>query len=198
MSNLKIFSVSLEKNYVIYSRKREKRKLLKEIINVNNYDIVMMQGGNLRVNNKNHGYKELNERDNLVTLYKSSYPAFVIDDSCSDVVNGLVVYYKNRPLSIINVDCKRNNDKSFQKVLTMCEKYITLPYYVSSRVVSGVFPKDVDTNLFCEKFGLYEAVEPVDENEVNHFFISSNLECEHIIKEDGIIEASLSYKKVLK
>lgn len=197
MSNLKIFSVSLEKNYVINSRKREKRKLLKEIINTNDYDIVMMQGGNLRVNNKNHGYKELNERDNLVTLYKSSYPAFVTDGFSSDVVNGLVVYYKNRPLSIVNVNSR--NYKSYQKVLQACEKYITLPYYVNSRIVSGVFPKDMDVDKFCKQFGLYDVTLPhTSQDEVNHFFISENLECEHIVSEDRMIETSLSYKKVLK
>ena len=197
MSNLKIFSVNLEKNYIINSRVREKRELLKEIINTNNYDVVMMQGGNLKVSNRENDYKELKSSNNLVTLYKDKFTSSVTGDITSDAVNGLVIYYNNRPLSIVNVNS--SNYKSFQKLLQICEKYITLPYYVNSRIVSGVFPKDMDVDKFCKQFGLYDVTLPhTSQDEVNHFFISENLECEHIVSEDRMIETSLSYKKVLK
>ena len=204
MTNLKILSMNLERDFILRKKDIKKRELLKEAIKENDYDIILMQRGDLRLNNKRLGYKEIKKENSLVTLYKDKFPGFTLEDDLGfDIASNLVIYYHNLPVSIINVNCKNKesfyNIRSFSTVTKMCEKYSdpTSPHYVRKRIVTGVFPKDVNIKEFCDMFDLYDVSKrEVSRDRTNYFFISRDFECERVIEEKDRTEVIL--KKVLK
>ena len=83
--------------------------------------------------------------------------------------------------------------------------------------MAGRFPREVDTNTFCDNFNLEDVSSLVAQNThvlnnrevVNHLFISRDLEWDSVKKLVGMteisrigeaypIEASIGHKKVLK
>ncbi len=216
MENLRIFSMNLRRGFIPVKDKR-KKEFLREKLEEEKYDIIMLQGYNiingLDLSRLNYSYT--NSFNNTITLSRDGLPIF--EDSFSLVVNSSIVFNGNSPLAVINVNC--NNSKSFDEVSAACELYTKEEnaHYVRSRIVAGRFPKDVDTNNFCDMFDLEDISTLVGQDThlknnkdmVNHFFVSRNLEAVSIHKLVGLtetlklgeaypIEASISYKKVLK
>ncbi len=220
MKNLKILSMNLGRGFVPIKDKR-KREYLMEFIKEENYDVVMLQGTNICHNldlNRFLGYYEIqrcyNFQERVVTLYKlwegqTSYGK-------SDVM-GHVFYNKKGPLACINVNCK--DSKNFDDVFNICDHYSRQDSkgFVRNRIVAGRFPREVDINEFCDRFDLTDVSTSVGQEShiknnremLNHFFISRNLEIDSVHKLVGMteeskigeaypIEASISYKKVLK
>ena len=197
MINLKILNINLERNFFL-----SKKELLKEKLKYGDYDIVLMQRGDLGLDNKRLGYKMLKNEKSLITLYKDQFPGFIDENDLGfGVVSNLVLYYHNFPLSIINVNCKNKesffNVRSFSTVEKICEKYSNpnSQYYVRSRIVAGLFPKNVDIEEFCQKYDLYDIFKKESKNNINYFFISKAFECEDIKEKESSTEFIL--KKVI-
>ena len=197
MTNLKILSINLERNFFL-----SKKELLKEELKYNDYDIVLMQRGDLRLDSKSLGYKKIKQENSLITLYKDQFPGFTDENDLGfDIVSNLVIYYHNFPISIINVNCKNKesffNVRSFGTVEKICEKYSNpnSKHYVRSRIVAGLFPKNVDIEEFCQKYALYDIFKKEFKNNINHFFISKAFECEDIKEKESSTEFIL--KKVI-
>ena len=202
MENLKILSMNLERNFFLSKKELKTRELLKDKLRYNDYDIILMQRGDLGLDNKRLGYKKIKKENSLITLYKDKFPGFIDENDLGfDIVSNLVIYYHNLPISIINVNCKNKesffNIRSFSTVEKICEKYSNpdSQYYVRSRIVAGEFPKNVDIEEFCQKYALYDISKKESKDNINHFFISKTFKCEHVIKEEGLTEAVL--KKVI-
>ena len=118
-------------------------------------------------------------------------------------------------MAVVNVNCK--NPKDMDKIFKACEVYSKEedPHYVKSRIVAGRFPREVDTNLFCDMFDLNDISTLIGQEThaknnremLNHFFVSRNLECMNVHKLVGMTEVSkigeaypieVTLKKVLK
>lgn len=220
MKNLKILSMNLGRSFIpVKSTKKGEilsRKIVKE-----GYDLVMLQGDHIsRSINldylKNYDYKSVNYNDKAVTLAKNK-PSFCRVDAEKENLSSSFLYYDNEPLVCVNVNCK--DDKGFYDVYDLCSDYSRedSQKYVPSVIVAGRFPKEVDTNTFCDNFNLEDVSSLVAQNYhilnnrdvVNHLFISRNLEWEDVKKLVGMteisrigeaypIEASIGRKKVLK
>ena len=170
------------------------------------------------VNLKLLDYKYINSFGKTVTLNRTSLTGFLgFEDSKAESFNSSIIYNSNSPLAVVNVNCK--NPKDMDKIFKACEVYSKEedPHYVKSRIVAGRFPREVDTNLFCDMFDLddvstlvgQESHSKNNRERLNHLFISRNLEVNEVHKLVGWtevlnlgeaypIEASISYKKVLK
>ena len=221
MKNLKILSMNLGYGFIPI-KDRKKKIILKEQIKKEDYDIVMLQGSDITVNYEDFDYKAINSNDKAVTFFKEDLPICNTEVFSSGVVNALVTSYKCKPLAVINVNCKdmkNNSYDAFDKVLKICSKYSNSAseYFVRRMIVAGRFPREVDTNEFCDMFDLDDVSTLVglethrknNREMLNHFFISRSLEAESVHKLVGMsevskigeaypIEASISYKKVLK
>ena len=214
MKNLKIFSMNLGRRFIPVKDKR-KKEYLRDFIKEEDYDIIMLQGNDINVSYRNLGYEEINSNNKVITFLRSSFLVCDIDFSNFGIVNSFVTYYDRSPLSIINVNCK--NPKDMDKVFKACDVYSKEddPHYVKSRIVAGRFPREVDTNLFCDAFDLEDVSTLIGQKThaknnremLNHFFISRNLECMNIHKLVGMTEESkigeaypieVTLKKVLK
>ena len=175
----------------------------------------MLQGNDINVSYRNLGYEEINSNNKVITFLRSSFLVCDIDFSNFGIVNSFVTYYDRSPLSIINVNCK--NPKDMDKVFKACDVYSKEddPHYVKSRIVAGRFPREVDTNLFCDAFDLEDVSTLIGQKThaknnremLNHFFVSRNLECMNVHKLVGMTEVSkigeaypieVTLKKVLK
>ncbi len=223
MENLKILSMNLGYGFIPI-KDRKKKRILKEQIRKENYDIIMLQGNSIDVNYEDLGYEAVNDSGKVVTFFKEeNLPICATKFSGRGTVNTLVTSYYSRPLAVINVNCKDKDNsydvRSFDTVLDMCKKYSNpdSEYFVRRMIVAGRFPKGVDTNAFCDMFDLDDVSTLVgiethiknNKEMLNHLFISRYLECNDIHKLVGLsevsrvgeaypIEASISYKKVLK
>ena len=215
MKNLKILSMNLGRGFVPIKDKR-KREYLMEFIKKEDYDIVMLQGNRIGSNRlfKDLGYSSADSSKNVITL---GFKREIAENSSTDELNCSIISNITNPLELINVNCK--DSKKFDDVFNICDYYSRQDSkgFVSSRIVAGRFPREVDTNKFCDLFDLEDVSTLVGQKThtknnreiLNHFFISRNLEIDSIHKLVGLtenlgigeaypIEASISHKKVLK
>ena len=215
MKNLKILSMNLGRGFVPIKDKG-KREYLMEFIKKEDYDIVMLQGNRIGSNRlfKDLGYSSADSSKNVITLRSKRA---IAENSSTDELNCSIISNITMPLELINVNCK--DSKKFDDVFNTCDYYSRQDSkgFVSSRIVAGRFPREVDTNEFCDLFDLEDVSTLVGQKThtknnreiLNHFFISRNLEIDSIHKLVGLtenlgigeaypIEASISHKKVLK
>ncbi len=215
MKNLKILSMNLGRGFVPIKDKG-KREYLMEFIKKEDYDIVMLQGNRIGSNRlfKDLGYSSADSSKNVITL---GFKREIAENSSTDELNCSIISNITMPLELINVNCK--DSKKFDDVFNTCDYYSRQDSkgFVSSRIVAGRFPREVDTNEFCDLFDLEDVSTLVGQKThtknnreiLNHFFISRNLEIDSIHKLVGLtenlgigeaypIEASISHKKVLK
>lgn len=215
MKNLKILSMNLGRGFVPIKDKG-KREYLMEFIKKEDYDIVMLQGNRIGSNRlfKDLGYSSADSSKNVITI---GFKREIAENSSTDELNCSIISNITNPLELINVNCK--DSKKFDDVFNICDYYSRQDSkgFVSSRIVAGRFPREVDTNKFCDLFDLEDVSTLVGQKThtknnreiLNHFFISRNLEIDSIHKLVGLtenlgigeaypIEASISHKKVLK
>lgn len=215
MKNLKILSMNLGRGFVPIKDKG-KREYLMEFIKKEDYDIVMLQGNRIGSNRlfKDLGYSSADSSKNVITI---GFKRAIAENSSTDELNCSIISNITMPLELINVNCK--DSKKFDDVFNTCDYYSRQDSkgFVSSRIVAGRFPREVDTNEFCDLFDLEDVSTLVGQKThtknnreiLNHFFISRNLEIDSIHKLVGLtenlgigeaypIEASISHKKVLK
>ena len=187
-----------------------------EFIKKEDYDIVMLQGNRIGSNRlfKDLGYSYADSTKNVITLVSKRE---IVENSSTNELNCSIISNITKPVELINVNCK--DSKKFDDVFNICDYYSRQDSkgFVSSRIVAGRFPREVDTNEFCDLFDLEDVSTLVGQKThtknnreiLNHFFISRNLEIDSIHKLVGLtenlgigeaypIEASISHKKVLK
>lgn len=216
MRNLRVLSMNLGKTYIPVKDK-SKKQLLASYINEEGYNIVMLQGNSLtsNINFSKLNYNAINYQNRMAVLYDRNLDGFDIDFK-SKVVSSTVIFNKG-PIAFINVNC--DSPKNMEDVFKVCEAYNNpnTEYTLKTRIIAGKFPKEVDINLFCDMFDLDDVStligrqSHIENNRemLNHFFISRNLEALNVRKLVGMteiskigqaypIEASISYKKVLK
>ena len=201
MKNLKILSMNLGYGFIPI-KDRKKKMILKEQIKKEDYDIVMLQGNSITVNYEDLGYEAINSNDKTVTFFKENLPICNTELFGSNV---LVTSYYSRPLVVVNVNCKNMKSdsydvRSFDYVLKICRKYSdpASEYFVRRMIVAGRFPRDVDTNIFCDMFDLDDVSTLVgidthiknNREMLNHFFISRSLEAESVHKLVGMSEVT--------
>lgn len=213
MENFKILSMNLGRGFIPIKDKR-KKEFLREKIDTEKYDVIMLQGNGVARNNffKEFGYNYADSSKDIITLVSNRS---IVESKVTDVFNCSIISNINRPLVLINVNCK--DLKGIDKLFTICdicskEKDV---HYVKSRIVAGRFPKAFDTNEFCDQFDLddvstlvgYKSHIKNNRDMVNHFFVSRNLEIQNIHKLVGMTEVSkigeaypleVTLKKVLK
>ena len=213
MKNLKILSMNLGRRFIPVKDKG-KREYLMDFIKEEDYDIVMLQGSSINLDI--HNYVTVNDNEKVSLLCHDRLKGFDSEVGYKNVKSS-IIYCQNSVLACINVCC--NNPKDFHNVFTVCDAYSRFDsqYYLSTRIVAGRFPREVDTNEFCDLFDLEDVSTLIggeshaknNREILNHFFISRNLEIDSIHKLVGVteklgigeaypIEASISHKKVLK
>lgn len=220
MENLRILDMNLGRRFIPI-KDRKKKEILREKIKEENYDIIMMQGNSINLDYEDLGYNYINSSHKNIIFFKEEFPLYSTSVSSTGEVNSLVTCYAKRPISIVNVNCKNVNrwDLLFDSVLDTCRMYHdqNSKYFLKNMIVVVSFPKEVDTNTFCDMFDLDDVSTLVGQEShiknnremLNHFFISRSLEVNSIHKLVGMterlgigeaypIEASISYKKVLK
>mgnify|MGYP005804326373 CR=1 FL=1 len=211
MENLRILSMNLGRRFVPIKDKG-KREYITDFIKEEGYDIVMLQGNyiNLGVDN----YITVNNNKKVSLLCHDGLTGFDSEVGYKDVKSS-IIYCNNFVLACINVNCKNANNMS--DVFKVCDDYSRhdSEYYLSDRIVVGRFPREVDTNQFCDMFDLEDVSTLVGRDThiknnremVNHFFISRNLEALSVHKLVGMTEVSgigeaypieVTLKKVLK
>ena len=218
MKNLKILSMNLGRSFIPIKNDARKQKVT-SLLEKGNYDIIMLQGDNLdkSVDFKHLGYI-YSDPDNkkTFTLSNINFPVYNggLDE---DLYNSSIIKYKGRKLVCININGRSKNDMS--KIFDVCSRYSNTndENYAENRIIAGRLPREVDTNEFCDLFDLEDVSTFVGQEThiknnreiLNHLFVSRTLECVDIRKLVGMtevsklgeaypIEASLSYKKVLK
>lgn len=220
MKDLRILSMNLGRSFIPVRNKKRIEIISKKLV-TEGYDLVMLQGEHISrdVNLdylKAHDYKSVNYNDKAITLAKNQ-TSFCRVDAGKENLSSSFLYYDNKPLVCVNVNCK--DDKGFYDVYDLCSDYSRedSQKYVPSRIVAGRFPREVDTNTFCDNFNLEDVSSLVAQNThilnnreiVNHLFISRDLEWDSVKKLVGMteisrigeaypIEASIGHKKVLK
>ena len=213
MKNLKILSMNLGRGFVPVKDKA-KRQYLIDFIKKVDYDIVMLQGNRIGSNRlfKDLGYSYADSSKNVITLVSKRK---IAENSSTDELNCSIISNITNPVELINVNCKDSNN--FDDVFNICDYYSRQDSkgFVRSRIVAGRFPREVDTNEFCDAFDLEDISTLVGQEThaknnremLNHFFISRNLGCMNIHKLVGMTEVSkigeaypieVTLKKVLK
>ena len=216
MENLKILSMNLGRSFIPIKDK-SKRELITDFIRDEDYNIIMLQGNNLtsNISFNDFGYNAINYENKMAILYDSKLIGFSNVDK-SKFANSTIIYDEG-PIACINVNCSNPNNMS--DVFEMCDAYSNphRKHSVNTRIIAGRFPKELDTNEFCDLFDLEDISTLVGRDShtennrdmLNHVFISRNLEASNIRKLVGLtevskvgeaypVEAVLSYKKVLK
>ena len=214
MKNLKILSMNLGRGFVPIKDKG-KREYLRDFIKEEDYDIVMLQGNILtsNIDFSKLDYNAINYKNRMALLYDKNLIGYGIAFK-SKVVSSTIMYNKG-PIACINVNC--DNSKNMEDVYKVCEAYSNpnAIHTLKTRIVAGRFPREVDTNEFCDAFDLEDISTLVGQKThaknnremLNHFFISRNLGCMNIHKLVGMTEVSkigeaypieVTLKKVLK
>lgn len=215
MENLKIFSMNLGRGFIPIKDKR-KKEFLREKIDTEKYDVVMLQGNGIGRNIffKDLGYDYADSSKEVITLVSNR---LIVESRATNILNCSIISNIDRPIILVNVNCK--DLKNIDELYDACDLYSKEKdvHYVRSRIVAGRFPRAFDTNLFCDQFDLDDVSTLIgldthiknNRDMVNHFFISRNLEAENVRKLVGLtetlklgeaypIEASIVRKKVLK
>ena len=211
MKNLKILSMNLGRRFVPIKDKKRKAYLA-DFIKKENYDIVMLQGDNINLDVYN--YATVNNNKKVSLLCHDRLIGFDSEVGYKDVKSS-IIYCNNYVLACINVNCKNANNMN--DVFETCYTYSRFgsQYYSPTRIVAGRFPREVDTNEFCDIFDLEDISTLVGQEThvknnreiLNHFFISRNLKAESVHKLVGMteysklgeaypIETSITYRKV--
>ena len=214
MKNLKILSMNLGKTFIPVKDK-SKREYITNYINHEGYSIVMLQGNTLtsNIDFSKLDYNAINYRNRMALLYDKDLKGYDIDFK-SKVVSSTIMFNKG-PMAWINVNC--DNPNNMEDVYKVCEAYSNpnAIHTLKTRIVAGRFPREVDTNEFCDAFDLEDISTLVGQETyvknnremLNHFFISRNLEAESVHKLVGMTEVSkigeaypieVTLKKVLK
>ena len=214
MKNLRILSMNLGRRFVPIKDK-SKREYLMDFIKAEDYDIVMLQGKAIttNINFSKMDYNAVTYYNRMALLYDKPLKGYDSDFK-SKVVSSTVMYNKDL-IACINVNC--DNPKNMEDVYKVCEDYSNpnATHTLETRIVTGRFPREVDTNLFCDMFDLDDISTLVGRDThiknnremVNHFFISRNLEALCVHKLVGMTEVSgigeaypieVTLKKVLK
>ena len=218
MKNLEILSMNLGRSFIPIKSDSRRRKIT-SLLEKGNYDIIMLQGDNLE---KNVDFKHLgyiySSPDNKKTLTLSNINFPVYSGGLEEgLYNSSIIKYKGRKLVCVNINARSESDMS--KVFDVCSRYSNPKdeNYAENRIIAGRLPREVDTNTFCDLFDLEDVSTLIGQEThiknkremLNHLFVSRNLECLNVHKLVGMtevsklgeaypIEASLSYKKVLK
>ena len=213
MENLKIFSMNLGRGFIPIKDKR-KKEFLREKIDTEKYDVVMLQGNGVGRNSffKDLGYDYADSSKDVLTLVSNR---LIVESKATNILNCSIISNIDRPVILVNVNCK--DLKNIDELFDACDIYSKEKdvHYVRSRIVAGRFPKAFDTNLFCDQFDLDDVSTLIGQDThiknnrdmVNHFFISRNLECMNVHKLTGMTEISgigeaypieVTLKKVLK
>ncbi len=213
MENLKIFSMNLGRGFIPIKDKR-KKEFLREKIDTEKYDVVMLQGNGVGRNSffKDLGYDYADSSKDVLTLVSNR---LIVESRATNILNCSIISNIDRPVILVNVNCK--DLKNIDELFDACDIYSKEKdvHYVRSRIVAGRFPKAFDTNLFCDQFDLDDVSTLIGQDThiknnrdmVNHFFISRNLECMNVHKLTGMTEISgigeaypieVTLKKVLK
>lgn len=213
VKKLRILSMNLGRSFVPV-KDRKRKAYVADFIKYEDYDVVMLQGDSIDLDGSN--YTVVNGNKKVSLLCNDRLKGFNSVLGCENV-NSSFIYCENSILACINVCC--NNSKNFQDVVAVCDAYSKFDsqYYLPTRIVAGRFPREVDINEFCDRFDLTDVSTLVGQEShiknnrdmLNHFFISRNLEIDSVHKLVGMteksgigeaypIEASISYKKVLK
>ena len=214
MKNLKILSMNLGYGFIPVKDK-SKREYITNYINHEGYSIVMLQGNTLtsNIDFSKLDYNAINYRNRMALLYDKDLKGYDIDFK-SKVVSSTIMFNKG-PMAWINVNC--DNPNNMEDVYKVCEAYNNpnTEHVLKTRIVAGRFPREVDTNQFCDMFDLDDISTLVgvmshsknNREMVNHFFISRNLEALSVHKLVGMTEVSgigeaypieVTLKKVLR
>ena len=214
MKNLRILSMNLGKTFIPVKDK-SKREYITNYINHEGYSIVMLQGNILtsNIDFSKLDYNAINYKNRMALLYDKNLIGYGIAFK-SKVVSSTIMYNKG-PIACINVNCY--NSKNMEDVYKVCEAYSNpnAIHTLKTRIVAGRFPREVDTNEFCDAFDLEDISTLVggethaknNREMLNHFFISRNLETLNVHKLVGMTEVSkigeaypieVTLKKVLK
>ena len=197
MKNLKILSMNLGKTFIPVKDK-SKREYITNYINHEGYSIVMLQGNTLtsNIDFSKLDYNAINYRNRMALLYDKDLKGYDIDFK-SKVVSSTIMFNKG-PMAWINVNC--DNPNNMEDVYKVCEAYNNpnTEHVLKTRIVAGRFPREVDTNQFCDAFDLDDISTLVggeshaknNREMLNHFFISRNLEALNVHKLVGMTEVS--------
>lgn len=219
MENLRILSMDLGKRYIPI-KDRNKKRFVTEFLAHENYDVVMLQGSHISSNVdleylRKKGCSIHQTNNELITFSNQANHFFSSIGNFN--VNTSTLCFNRRTLPLININCKDKDD--FKDVYNFCKRYMdySTEYYTGRFLITGKFPREVDTNEFCDMLDLddissrvaLDSYEKYNHEMLNHFFISRNLECRSIHKLVGMTEVAkiaeaypmevvLTHKKVLK
>ena len=197
MKNLKILSMNLGKAFVPI-KDNSKREYITNYISHEDYSIIMLQGNILtsNIDFSKLDYNAINYRNRMALLYDKDLKGYDIDFK-SKVVSSTIMF-NSGPMAWINVNC--DNPKNMKDVYKVCEAYSNpnTEHVVKTRIVAGRFPREVDTDSFCDMFDLEDISTLVgamshsknNREMLNHFFISRNLEALNVHKLVGMTEVS--------
>ena len=119
MENLKILSMNLGMGFVPI-RDKKKKEILREKLE-EDYDIILLQGNNISLNLDDSKYKTITDNNKTVTLLKKEFANFKSGPTGVSLQNNLIVYYGNRPLVVMNVNCKQI--ANFKSVVERISEY---------------------------------------------------------------------------
>ena len=220
MKNLKILSMDLGKRFISVRDKKRKEQMI-DFVMEKDYDLILLQGSNVEKMIDLSYFEKADYNINItnkkmVTLLRPEYKFFSVSTESNECSRN-IFYYERRPIACLNVNCKYA--ENFYDVLEGCDFYSNPKSYgyVPSRIITGKFPRGIDTNEFCDAFDLedvstlvaHKAHIEYNQEMLHHLFISRNLDCKNIHKLVGLtevskigeaypIKATISYKKVLK
>lgn len=218
MKNLRIFSLDLDKNaFALLKGKTKITEAVVDFIKKENFDITLLQGNkkllyNLKMQDNLGQYRIFNHMKQSMVLLRSKVPYLGCHDgkTCSVFVSQL----ERDPIALFNV--KKSKKESLEEFKELYRLYNNTDSneYVKSCIVSGTF-HDVDIEKFCADYNLVAISSSIassyygKKKPIHHMLISQNLEATDVKKQIGLvdimqisthypIEASISYKKVLK
>ena len=209
MKNLRIFSLDLDKNaFALLKGKTKITEAVVDFIKKENFDITLLQGNkkllyNLKMQDNLGQYRIFNHMKQSMVLLRSKVPYSVF-----------VTKLERDPIALFNV--KKSKKESLEEFKELYRLYNNTDSnkYVKSCIVSGTF-HDVDIEKFCADYNLVDISSSIassyygKKKPIHHMLISQNLEATDVKKQIGLvdimqisthypIEASISYKKVLK
>lgn len=221
MKNLKILSMNLGNSYIPIIDKKKKTKIA-EFIQSKEFDIVMLQGNNRKLEKNYLGYEIVTFNNRVVTLVNSKSSLGVVGEVKFGKIGNVTISPFNANfdktfLACININSNKKNN--IKDIFNICKLYCDekMSSYSRYRIIAGSFPRNLNIEDFCNQFDLEDISSSIgqsyysDKELLDYIFISKNLKVVNndVYKHIGLvdvdkalstypIEASVTLKKVLK
>ena len=142
MTNLKILSINLERNFFL-----SKKELLKEELKYNDYDIVLMQRGDLRLDSKSLGYKKIKQENSLSIIHGDALSLSIAAASViAKVTRDEIMYELDRKYP--EYDFKSHKGYPTKKHLENIKKYgILNNYRFSYKPIKNILEEDNEKTI---------------------------------------------------